>query len=140
MKKIILTIAVFVLAVSLSSAGEGPNPVVKKDYDYKTEGARSLTGALKSVTPSDLTRTTTAIIIATDDGKEIKFSVKPSAVIYNGSDGKILSIREIPQGEVIRIDYVTAGEGIYKATAVKVLAKEELLRKEEQPRSEEAVK
>ncbi len=118
-KKLSLIIIICAVAVSLAFSEEGKS--AKRDYVLKTEGASTVMGVVKTVIPADLSRINSAIIIRDPDGKETKFELRPSAVIYEGTDGKLLSLKEVKEGDKVQINYLSFEFGIPKATAVKLL-------------------
>lgn len=120
MKKIIITFFTVMLVSSFSSAQESAQ--VKKDFEVRNPEARTITGIIKTVMPADLSRPNTIIIMTDEGGADVVLTLKPTAVIFNGSDGAILSVREIAAGAKIRANYNETVDGIYKVSAIKLIS------------------
>ena len=127
MKKILLSVIICAFALSFSQEAKA----ARRDYNLKTEGTDSVTGVVQSAIPSDLSRISSRIVIRGENGQEAAFELRPSAVIYKGTDGTLLSLKEIKAGDKVRIDYLRFGYGESKATGVKLLMPEEAAQKEE---------
>jgi len=130
MKGFILAIFISCLAVSMVFAEEATT--VKKEVNLRTEGTEVAEGKVRSVTPSGIAKPNADLIIIDDKGSEIRFTVSSAAVVYSGSDGRLMSLDEILVGQRVLANYVKTKDGTYKATGVKVFPKEE-----EQPVREE---
>jgi len=104
---------------------ESKGAVVKTDFMLKGSEAFSITGTVRSVIPADLTRPNSGIVITGTDGKDVEFEVRPLAVVYQASDGKLLSLTEVTPDQRVQVSYMVTYDGKSQATAVKILQKEE---------------
>jgi len=137
MKRIILAIAVLAISASLAFAEE-VKTLVKKDFNLKTEGSETFTGSVKSIILADLTRPNSGLTVTGDLGKDAEFEVSPAAVIYNGSNGGLLSLKDIAVGDKVSVNYNKTKEGVLRAEGVKLLPKEETAVKEAAPAAQES--
>ncbi len=131
MKRLVLTAAVLALTAFLSFAEEANN--AKGDYTVRAEGLESMTGVVKSVHPADLTRPNSVIVITDESGKDLEIALRPSAVVYKGEDGKMVSLNELGAGQRVQVSYARMGANMLKADAVKILP----VKQEEAPKPQD---
>jgi len=91
------------------------------DYNLKGEEGQTLEGNIASILPADLVRPNAKVVISVENGQNVTFEVKPLAVIYNGADGRIMSLTELTVGQMVKINYTAKG-GSMQITAIKVPA------------------
>lgn len=137
MKKSLLKIIICGIAASLFFIPE--LRAEKSDYNLKAEGADTVIGIVTSTLHSGLSRVNSAVIIKDENGKETEFELRPSAVIYNGTDGKLISLKELKAGDRVKVDYLNLNIGRLKAIGIKVLSTEEAPA-QRQTAPEEAIK
>ncbi len=116
---------VTILAAAISCAHADEAQAARKDFELKDAGPLAMTGIVTGVVPSDLTRPRAELVICDEGGEEVGFSVKTTAVIYDGNFGRLMSLTEIEAGDKIQVNYRIYKKGIYEATAVKLLPKKE---------------
>ena len=111
------------LAASVSFAEE--SNTVKKEVNLRTEGTEVAEGKVLSVTPSGVAKPSADLVIIDDKGSDVRFTVSSAAVVYSGSDGKLMSLNELLVGQRVLVNYVKTKDGANKATGVKAFPKEE---------------
>lgn len=136
MKRFILIAVLLVMAFSPASAEEAP--IVKKDFELKDAGPQAMTGIIRAVLPADLAQPRSRLIIGSEEGKEVEFSVRAAAVVYDAADGRILSLTELKAGDRVRVNYNISKDGVCEAMAVRLLSKEETKGMMESIRAKEA--
>jgi len=123
MRKFLMVVVGCAMAYSLAFGEEAK--VVKREYTLKDTESPAMTGMLKGVMPSDLSRPNTGMVMTTDDGRDVEFEVRPAAPVYDGATGALVSLKAVPSGSKIRVNYHESPAGKLQAVAVKVLPKEE---------------
>ena len=119
MKKTLAIIMVTFLGIGCALANE--NKIVKREYNIVTEGAKTCDGILKQVLPLDYSRTNPVIIVQGVNDAAAEFVVRPSAAVFNGSDGKLISLKDVPLGSPLQVTYDVV-DGVSKASGIKVLS------------------
>ena len=68
-----------------------------------------------------LLRTNPVIFVKSANDAANEFIVRPSAAVFNGSDGRIISLSDVPLGSPLHITYDIV-DGVQKASGIKLLA------------------
>ncbi|MFA6079021.1 MAG: hypothetical protein WC779_04685 [Candidatus Omnitrophota bacterium] len=119
MRRLLLIAAVLVFGASLSFAEEGK--VSGGDYTMRAEGLESITGVVKLVQPAGLIRPNSVLIVTDETGRDLSITMRPSAAVYKGTDGKMVSLKELVAGQRVQVSYSAMGGTVLRGEAVKIL-------------------
>jgi hypothetical protein len=114
-----LVALISVLAVSAVSAQEEARNV-KKDYSINVGESQIVSGVVGTVVPSDMSKPSAKLSITCEDGANIDFTVKPSALIFTSSGGRLLTLKDVKPGDQVTVNF-RKKDGINEAVAVKVV-------------------
>lgn len=119
MKNIFITVLTILAVFSTASiirAGDGR----EREATLKTSGTMSVTGKVSAVEPANtLTRSKARISIIDENNNPLQFLVEAAAVVYD-STGRIISLKDIPAGTKVQVNYKEKANKVMEASAIKI--------------------
>ncbi|GEM_PF-6033192 len=129
--KIVLSAVILLSIACVRSFAEDAN-IQKKDFSLVSAAPHTAVGTVRTSVPADLARTEPALTITDDSGKDIDFTLKANTVIYSGSDGRLMSVKEIPVGDKVQVNYDIV-KGVNYAAAVRLVPAEPIAAENVEP-------
>lgn len=120
MKKLVVVLAVCLFAAGVVFADAGEKATVKKDYSINVGESKVMAGTISYVTPSDFSRPNSKVMITDANGAYYEFVLRPSALIFTSTEGKLLTLRDLKTGDKVEINY-RAKDDVNEAVAIKVV-------------------